>query len=601
MKPRIGVPSALLLAAVVFASLLVPQMASAQANLVTLTFYTLTAPHAALGVPMQYQITLTNTGPTAITITDKVNLIDPSSNTYNLLTSSPTLQPGQVLGTPGSFTTSAFTSATGAFSLQAVTLDSTGHIVMTKTLPVTVVPVPANGVYASIGGRGPDTGQVGYTYDFETVVANLGASAISMQTQSILTLTDGITTEIIKPGGLTNFNSGSNVITPLTVTPSQFSAKAGTYTMTVNVLDSTGAVLATDSHSFSRVTLPSGFLATFKDKTGSGVDQPRTAPTLPPGCGSFPDFNAGNSGAAIADYDGDGFEDIFVAGEAGDSHLWHNNHNATYTDMAATAGIPLTAAASVSGSTFADIDNDGHPDLLLLGGPQALNILLHNNGNGTFTDISATSGLQGRLPVNNFSASWGDYDNDGYLDVVIVDHADCTGNNAGVHLFHNNQNLTFTDVTPFLGATKISGRGLTALFMDFNQDGRVDLFVGNDQGTNFGSNVLWRNDGSNGSGGWTFTDVSASSGFGIGMAAMGLAVGDFNRDGQFDVYATNFAAAPNPASNILFAGASSGVFLQSQGDQQGGAHAKRATVPCHESSGRASVVRDVGHRLLRLQ
>ena len=585
MKPRTGVPTALTVAAIIFASLLLPQIASAQANLVTLTFYTLTAAHAALGVPIQYQITLTNTGPTAITITDKVNLVDPSNNTYNLLTSSPTLQPGQVLGTPGSFTSSSFTSATGNFSLQAMTLDSTGHIVMTKTLPISIVTVPANGVYASIGGRGPDKVQVGYTYDFETVVANLGSASMSLQTQTVLTLTDGVTTEIIKPGGLTSFNSGSNVITPLTVTTSQFSAKSGTYILTVNVLDSGSNVVATDTVSFSRVNLPNGFLATFKDKTQSGVDLPRMPPTLPPGCGSFPDFNAGNSGAAVADYDGDGFEDIFVAGEAGDNHLWHNNHNATFTDMAATAGIPLTAAASVSGATFADIDNDGHPDLLLLGGPQASNILLHNNGNGTFTDISATSGLQGRIPVNNFSASWGDYDNDGFLDVVIVDHADCSGLNAGVHLYHNNQNLTFTDVTSFLGTTKISGRGLTAMFMDFNQDGRVDLFVGNDQGTNYGSNVLWRNDGSNGSGGWTFTDVSASSGFGIGMAAMGLAVGDFNRDGQFDVYASNFSAAPNPANNVLFAGASSGVFLQSQGDQQGGAHAKRATVPCNSPPG----------------
>lgn len=579
MKARGHVPSAILLTAIMAIVAFIPQAASAQASAVTLTLYMLTASHAALGAPMQFQITLTNTGTTSVTITDQVTLIDPNGGTNTLLNSTPTLAPGQVLGTPGSFITKNFSSLTGAFTLQGVTIDSSGHIVMSKTIPLNVVSVPANGVYASIGGRGPDTGQVGYTYDFSTVVANLGASAMNLQTQTVLTLTDGVTTEIIKPGGLTNFNSGANVVTPLNVTSSQFSAKTGNYVMTVNVLDSTGAVLATDTHTFKRSALPPNFLVSFKDKTQSGVDQPRTQPTLPPGCGTFPDFNAGNSGAAIADYDGDGFEDIFVAGEAGDNHLWKNNHNATYTDMAATAGIPLTAAASVSGATFADIDNDGHPDLLLLGGPQATNIVLHNNGNGTFTDITATSGLAGSA-VNNFSATWGDYDNDGFLDVAIVDHADCSGHNAGVHLYHNNQNLTFTEVTSFLGTTKISGRGLTAMFMDYNQDGRVDLFVGNDQGTNFGSNVLWRNDGSNGSGGWTFTDVSASSGFGIGLASMGMAVGDFNRDGQFDIYLTNFAAAPNPANNILWAGSSAGTFLQVQGDQQGGAHAKRATVPC---------------------
>lgn len=576
MKFRTGVPTALLLALVVFASVVFPQMASAQ---VTLTFYMLTAPHAALGAPMQFQITLTNTGTTSVTLTDKVNLIDPSSNTYNLLTSMPTLAPGQVLGTPGTFTTSTFTTATGSFSLQAMTIDSSGHLLMTKTLPLTVVPVPTNGVYGSIGGRGPDAGQIGYTYDFSTVVMNLGTTSISLQTQVILTLTDG-TVEIIKPGGLTNYNPGSNIINPLTVTTSQFSAKTGTYSVIVNVLDSGANILSTDTHSFTRTSLPTGFLSTFKDKTQAGIDQPRTQPTLPPGCGTFPDFNAGNSGAAIADYDSDGFEDIFVAGEAGDNHLWHNNHNATYTDVAATAGIPLTATASVSGASFADIDNDGHPDLLLLGGPQAQNILLHNNGDGTFTDISATAGLTEAVPQNNFSATWGDYDNDGFLDLFIAVHADCSGKNSGVHLYHNNKNNTFTEVTQFLGTTKVNGRGLTAVFLDYNQDGRVDIFLGNDQGSKFGANAVWRNDGSDGNGGWIFTDVSATSGAGLGLASMGIGVGDFNRDGQFDIYLSNFSSSPNPLNNILLAGSSAGTFLQVQGDQQGGAHAKRATVPC---------------------
>ena len=575
MKLRTSVFAALVLFSIFF-SVALPQTASAQ---VTLTFYMLTASHAAVGVPMQYQITLTNTGTTPMQVTDEVNLIDPSNNSYNLLTSMPTLQPGQVIGTPGTFNTDNFTSATGNFSLQAFTLDSSGHMTMSKTIALTVVPVPANGIYGSIGGRGPDTGPLGYTYDFSTVVANLSGSATSLQTQIILTLSDG-TTQTIKPGALTNFNSDTNTISPFTATTTQFNAKSGTFTATVNVLDSGGNVLSTDSHAFTRNPLPASFFtAKFQDKTMAGLDQPRTQPTLPPGCGSFPDFNPGNSGAAVADYDGDGFEDIFVAGEAGDNHLWRNNHNATYTDNASTAGIPLTAAASVSGATFADIDNDGHPDLLLLGGPQASNTLLHNNGNGTFTNITATSGLAGN-PVNNFSASWGDYDNDGFLDVVIVDHADCSGLNSGVHLYHNNGNLTFTEVTQYLGTTKISGRGLTALFVDYNQDGRVDLLVGNDQGTNYGANVLWRNDGSNGSGGWVFTDVSASSGFGIGMATMGMAVGDYNRDGQFDIYLSNFSNTPNPLNNILLQGSSSGVFLQNQGDQQGGAHAKRATIPC---------------------
>src|SRR6201999_4252286 len=154
-------------------------------------------------------------------------------------------------GTPGTFTTSTFTSATGNFSLQAFTLDSTGHMVMSKSIPLTVVSVPANGIYGSIGGRGPDTAQIGYTYDFSTVVANLSASTMSLQTQVTLTLTDG-TIEIIKPGGLTSFKAGANVITPITVTTTQFTAKTGTYIVTVNVLDSGANILSTDTHSFTR-------------------------------------------------------------------------------------------------------------------------------------------------------------------------------------------------------------------------------------------------------------------------------------------------------------------------------------------------------------
>lgn len=580
MKSRSCVFAALVLAAI-FSSVASPQVASAQASAVTLTFYTLTAPHAAFGAPMQYQITLTNTGTTSVTLTDEVDLIDPSNTTTVLLKTTPTLAPGQVLGTPGTFTTSTYSSKTGNFSLHGFTLDSTGHMVMTKTIMLNVTSVPANGVYGSIGGRGPDTAALGYTYDFSTVVANLSTTTMSLQTQVIMTLTDGTTTTI-KPGALTSYNPGTNIITPITVSTTQFSAKSGTYMVTVNVLDSGGNILSTDVHGFTRTILPVGFFApVFTDSGPGGIDIPRNPPTLPPNCGvGIADFNSGNSGAAVADYDKDGYEDIFVAGEAGDNHLWHNNHgNATFTDNASIAGIPLTAAASVSGASFADIDNDGYPDLLLLGGPQAQPILLHNNQNGTFTDITSTSGLVEAVPLNNFSATWGDYDNDGFLDLVIVAHADCSGKNSGVHLYHNNQNKTFTEVTSYLGNVKTNGRGLTAVFVDYNQDGRVDLYVGNDQGANYGANVLWRNDGSDGNGGWIFTDVSSSSTAGVAMAAMGIAIGDYNRDGQFDIYLSNFSSLPNPSSNILLQGSSSGVFLQNQGDQQGGAHAKRGTVP----------------------
>lgn len=530
---------------------------------------------------MQYQLTLTNTGTTQVQVESKVSLIAPNRTTCIELDTMPTLNPGQVLGTSGTFKTSDCDSETGAFTLTGQTLSS-GVVVMQKIIALTVTPVPANGVYGSIGGRGPDSFVIGYTYDFSTVVANLSSTTQSLQTQVILTLPDS-TTQTIKPGALTSFNPGSNVITPVTVTTTQLPGgqKTGTYTVTVNVLDSGGNVLSTDSHSFSRTAFPAGFFSpVFTDSLNSGTDVQRMPVTLPPNCGvGILDFNSGNSGAAVADYDQDGFEDIFVAGEAGDNHLWHNNHNGKFTDMASAAGIPLTAAASVSGASFADIDNDGFPDLLLLGGPQAQSILLHNNKDGTFTDITAASGLIESVPQNNLSATWGDYDGDGFLDLYVAVDIDCSGQNSNAHLFHNNGNLTFTEVTQFLNASKISAHGLTAVFVDYNQDGRPDLYVGNDQGANYGADVLYRNDGPDGNGGWIFTDVSSSSGAGVTIANMGIAVGDFNRDGQFDFYLTNFTASPNIASNVLLQGSSSGVFTQVQGDQQGGVHAKRATVP----------------------
>src|SRR5579862_3541996 len=117
MKANKGISTALLLIAMLFFASFVAQSASAQASAVTLTFYMLTAPHAAVGAPMQFQITLTNTGTTSVQISDQVNLIDPSGNTHTLLNSSPTLAPGQVLGTPGTFLTSTYTNVTGAFTL----------------------------------------------------------------------------------------------------------------------------------------------------------------------------------------------------------------------------------------------------------------------------------------------------------------------------------------------------------------------------------------------------------------------------------------------------------------------------------------------------
>src|SRR5262249_39867971 len=158
---------------------------------------------------------------------------------------------------------------------------------------------PANGVYGSIGGRGPDTAAMGYTYDFSTVVANLGATAMNLSTQVTMTLADGTTMTTLKPGQLANFNAGTNVIGPITATTTQFTPNVpGTFTVTVNVLDSSGNILSTDSHNFTRTILPAGLPApVFQDSGNGGINVERDAVTLPPNCGvGVQDFNAGNSG-----------------------------------------------------------------------------------------------------------------------------------------------------------------------------------------------------------------------------------------------------------------------------------------------------------------
>jgi hypothetical protein len=121
----------------------------------------------------------------------------------------------------------------------------------------------------------------------------------------------------------------------------------------------------------------------------------------------------------------------------------------------------------------------------------------------------------------------------------------------------------------------VNGRGLAAVFVDYNQDGKVDLYVVNDVGIQPYSraNVLWRNDGSDGLGGWIFTDVSTTTGAGIAMSAMGIGVSDYNRSGRYSLFITNFGA------NVLLKQKANATFTTVQGDGFGGAHVLRSAFP----------------------
>jgi hypothetical protein len=279
------------------------------------------------------------------------------------------------------------------------------------------------------------------------------------------------------------------------------------------------------------------------------------------------------SGVALLDYDNDGWLDIYmvngstydaIAGKSEPPHaaLFHNNHDGTFTDVAAKAGV--TNDRWGFGVAVGDYDNDGWPDIYVSN--YGKNRLYHNNHDGTFTDVAEKAGVT----LGNWStgATFGDYDGDGRLDLFVpgyvhfdlehppipgsaaVGYANCSFRGADTmcgprglpgeadHLFHNNGDGTFTDVSEKAGVSdKNHYYGFTAVFADINNDGKVDLLVTNDSSPNY----LYINNGDG-----TFEDQSFYSGFalnqsGLEQAGMGLAVGDYLNNGLLDLYTGTFS------------------------------------------------------------
>jgi hypothetical protein len=285
-------------------------------------------------------------------------------------------------------------------------------------------------------------------------------------------------------------------------------------------------------------------------------------------------LESNGSGVGLIDYDNDGWLDIYLVNgstfnaldgkeEPPHAALFHNNHDGTFTDVAAQAGV--TNDRWGFGVAIADFDNDGWPDIFVAN--YGKNRLYRNNHDGTFTDVAEKAGVT----LGNWSdgATWGDYDGDGRLDLFVsgyihferdnlpyagskaVGYADCqfrglsgvTCGPRGIkgepdHLFHNNGDGTFTDVSAKAGvADKNDYYGMTAVFVDVNDDGRPDLLVANDSTPNY----LYINRGDG-----TFEDSSYSSGFALNkdgreVASMGIAVGDYLNNGRVDLFVTDFA------------------------------------------------------------
>ena len=265
-------------------------------------------------------------------------------------------------------------------------------------------------------------------------------------------------------------------------------------------------------------------------------------------------------GCAFFDYDNDGWMDIYLVNSGPSDFytpntplknaLYHNNHDGTFTDV--------TSKAGVAGGTFgmgvaaADYDGDGWVDLYVTS--YGRNILYHNNGNGTFTDVTDQAGVA--APGWSTSAVWFDYDNDGKLDLFVSSfvYYDKTLNVLCAdetkrpyycipryykprpsHLFHNNGNGTFTDVSKESGIAGSPGKSFGAVATDVNNDGRMDLFVANDTMRNF----LFINKGVG-----KFEEVGLAAGvafsdMGKARSGMGVDAVDYDGDGWQDLFVAN--------------------------------------------------------------
>jgi hypothetical protein len=280
-------------------------------------------------------------------------------------------------------------------------------------------------------------------------------------------------------------------------------------------------------------------------------------------------LEAKGPGVALLDYDNDGWLDIYLVNGSTykgldgkeappQAALFHNNHDGTFTNIASKAGV--TNDRWGYGVVVGDYDNDGWPDIYVTN--YGKNRLYHNNHDGTFTDVGEKAGVT--LGTWSTGATFGDYDGDGRLDLFVGGYLHYDIKNPPVpdskslcqyrgtsvmcgprglpgerdHLFHNNGDGTFTDVSEKLGVSNPDGYyTLGTLFVDVNNDGKPDLVVANDSSPNY----LYINKGNG-----TFDDQSYASGYALNadgrdVANMGIAAGDYENNGHLDLVNTTFS------------------------------------------------------------
>jgi hypothetical protein len=279
---------------------------------------------------------------------------------------------------------------------------------------------------------------------------------------------------------------------------------------------------------------------------------------------------ATGSGVAIVDYDNDGWPDIFLVNgqeleqdktqKAPTNHLFHNNHDGTFTDMTEKAGLVSTGWGQ--GTCVGDYDNDGFDDLYVT--DYGKNRLFHNEGNGTFKEVAEQAGVAGSGKEWGTGCAFVDYDRDGKLDLIVANYvhfdlaktpapggeAGCMWKGAPVMcgprglpgakniLFHNEGAGKFTDVSAKSGIEKTDAHYcFSVTTLDYNEDGWPDVYVACDSTPA----ILYRNNHDG-----TFTDVGPDAGVafnedGREQAGMGSTAGDYDGDGHLDIFKTNFS------------------------------------------------------------
>lgn len=242
------------------------------------------------------------------------------------------------------------------------------------------------------------------------------------------------------------------------------------------------------------------------------------------------------------DFDNDGDLDLYVVEFDAQDQLYQNNGNGTFSNVTGRSGVNVISQGDEQAAAWGDYNKDGNIDLYVCKA-RFRNTLYHNNGDGTFSEISATADVQDTHDSQD--ATWGDYDNDGHLDLYVVNREQ---NNT---LYKNTGNGFFEEVACALSIDN-TDVGKSATWIDFDNDNDLDLFI-----ANVGANALYQNNGGNQFTNIATTDMKSISGAWVSWAGVW---GDYDQDGDLDLFVANGADSPNGQISPLLQNDGAGTF-----------------------------------------